>query len=225
MFGLSKNGKNSKKNRNKNNSGTNPPSTTKTVTNPIDYEKLRDIIVEANQIIKEKEALEEKEKMKSDYLTSPLVHLLDAFFWFAIISLGFINLAGMYYSYTHFDYTSGILSRPMMIGFWTVFLLTEIFYPIINFKKKQTRGFVKVGKIVLAIFLVFLLVMTIYAFAANQQLPFMVVIVIFSYALMLICYWAQKTLKTEFDRAFIISYFSVIVSIAALAVSAVALYK
>ncbi|MEA5142008.1 MAG: hypothetical protein VB023_00295 [Oscillibacter sp.] len=216
------------KNRSKKQTDSPRPSQS-TVIDPsvhsLECSKLRDAIVEANQIIKEKEAEIEKKKIENDYLTMPLILLLKAIFGAGIFLLAIFIIVGIVFSYTLFDFPKDVLQTSLTSVFWFAFISAIITFGVINHKhkKKQPLNLTAI-KIVYGALLLFGGVPYVWALFLNQQLVSAIAIVVISVLLLVFCYLAIRTLKQETDRSFLVSYFSAIVSIAALAVSAVALF-
>lgn len=191
----------------------------------LEYGKLRDAIVEANQIIKEKEAEIEKKKIEDDYLTMPLVQILKAIFGIGIFALTLFVIGGIVFSYTLFDFRKDVLQTILTSVFWVAFVSAIVTFFVINHrhKKKQPLN-VKAIKVVYGALLLLGGIPYVYALFLNLKLVTTIAIVIVSVMLLVFCYLAIRTLRQETDRSFLVSYFSAIVSIAALVVSAVTLF-
>lgn len=191
----------------------------------LEYSKLRDAIVEANQIIKDKKVEIEKKKIENDYLTMPLILLLRGVFGAGIFVLAIFIIVGIVFSYTLFDFPKNVLQTSLTSVFWFAFICAIITFGVINHKHKKKQPLnSKVIKIVFGALLLLGVVPYVWALFLNQQLVSAIAIVVISVLLLVFCYLAIRTLKQETDRSFLVSYFSAIVSIAALAVSAVALF-
>ncbi|MEA4962600.1 hypothetical protein [Lutispora sp.] len=191
----------------------------------LEYDKLRDAIVEANQIIKDKEAEIEKKKIEDDYLTLPLILFLRAIFGAGIVLLGLCVIAGMLYSYTLFEFPVDTLQASLTSAFWIAFILNIITLLAINRRHKRHQTLNK--KAIIIIYGILLLIGGIpyvIELFLNTKLVTVISIVIVCIMLLVFCYLAIRTLKQEADRSFLVSYFSAIVSIAALVVSAVTLF-
>lgn len=216
------------KNRSKKQPNNSRPSQSTVIdqsVHSLEYSKLRDAIVEANQIIKDRETELEKKKIEDDYLTMSLVQTLKVFFGSVIAVLGIFVIAGMLYSYTLFEFPVDILQTSLTSAFWLAFIFNITILLAVDRRHKRHQPLnVKVIGIICGVLLLLWVISSVIAFFLNKSLAIIMSVVIVCIMLIWLCYLVIKALNHETDRSFLISYFSAIVSIAALVVSAVTLF-
>ena len=183
------------------------------------HDKLRDSIVEAIRIIKKDDEESKKIEIKNDHLSQGLIQILHLFFDVIMLLLGIAILSALAYTVMDAREPRGLLGVSIC---WGVFAVDTVLYLLVEFYRKQAskNRFVKVipWVVVITIGLVFL-----YALWKNQTLLFALSIALILIILFDFCWIAKKSLNSEKDRTFLVSYFSAITGIAALVVSVIAL--
>lgn len=200
----------------------------KTTSKPIqdvEYEKLRDAIVEANKIIKEADENSKKKALEKDHMTKLLVELLNWLFGFAIVFLIICSIGAVAYSVLEAMQSTEETELISVIVCWLAFAADVIGLLVVNhFKKKKNLSKNVWIKRWIWVILVVAIATLVYTFIfSSTQFTAMALVILFV-IILVFCYLAMQALKHETDRAYLVSYFSAITGIVALVVSVVALF-
>ena len=194
----------------------------KTVIAEIDYEKLKEIIVLANQETVRQEETRKKEQYENDNMTAILVDFTKSVFvGFAIVlTVGILAIVKL----TR-DITIALNLQCEFGVFWSCFAVCIAVCGAMIFsskKRQQLRtpllvAFVIAGGI-LSVTMA-LMVQTSAELVAYWFLAMMAGVLLFTVVVL------RKELNREYDRNYIVSYFSALVALAALVVAAMAYMK
>ena len=194
----------------------------KTVIAEIDYEKLKDAIVQANQETAKLEESRKKEQYGNDNMTAILVDFTKSVFvGFAIVLtvgiLAIVNLTR--------DLTIDLSLHCEFGVFWSCFAVCVAVCGTMIFSSKKRQQLRTPLLVVLVIaggilsVTMALMVQTSAELVAYWFLAMMAGVLLFTVVVL------RKELNREYDRNYIVSYFSALVALAALVVAAMAYMK
>jgi len=183
------------------------------------HDKLRDSIVEAIRIIKKDDEESKKVEIKNDHLSQGLIQILHLFFDIIMLLLGIAVLSVLAYTVIDAREPSVLLGVSIC---WGVFAVDIVLYLLVEFYRKHNSKN-RLRKIIPWVVIVLIASVFLYAFLFNKALLFALSIALVLIVLFGFCCIAKKSLNTENDRTYLVSYFSAITGIAALVVSVIAL--
>lgn len=185
----------------------------------IDYAQLKRTIIEANEEIRTQRVEEEKERFQKDFLTLPIVEIMNTALTMGIFIAVLIMILMPVYS-SSIDFID-IIAFVSNLIFWIAYYALVFLFVFVVWKNKKLNGkWYERLSIALAVIIVLVFV---FSFIKYGLLGMPMLFAILSAVMLLIFILGKRALKQEFDRSFLISYFSSIVSLVALVISIVAL--
>ena len=209
----------------RNNRGDNVPKNNNLLQN-IDYNQLKDALIEANAIIRETEETEKKKRFENDALSIALVEMLRLVFGIIIGLLSLIALVVMVFSvcevYTtpnYHQYWDDTLALWLIYGCGAVSML----YLTTKMPIKKQKWLPVVLGITTVVPVCIATVIDIFVvhepqLISGKMIASGVLIIIVGFLLFLI-----RAVKSENDRNYLVSYFSALMALVALVVASVTL--
>lgn len=185
----------------------------------IDYDLLKNTIIAANQEIQKKEIEDQQAHFQKDFLTLPIVEIMKTALTIGIFLTVLVMILMPVYSFS-IDSTD-IIACISNLVFWIAYYALVFLFIFVAWKNKNLNGkWYEVLSIVLSVIMVLAFV---FSFIKYGLLGMPMLFAILSGVMLLIFILGKRALKQEFDRSFLISYFSSIISLVALIISIVAL--
>lgn len=181
-----------------------------------DYDRFRQAVVDAIKEIKKDEQEDNFEAFENDHMSKNIVELLDLIFVSAMVIL-FLFLGGsvLLPFFDGVDTKKGIICWVISFSLFTIVWLED------RIKKRgKLRGWFKCF-----VFLMLFLFVVALIVALHSSI---ILLLCIGFACMVtvmlkFCWFARIYIRQEYDRAFLVSYFSAITGIAALIVSVITL--